>query len=541
MSELRIIPAPNEWKLSQRFTMEVKLPLVYIGECEEENLFELEKDRTGKAVLFLMQSDDMPEEGYQLEIDADKIVLHYGTDAGRFYGLVTLFQMIREGKGEISCGVIADSPRYEYRGFMLDVSRHFFSVEEIKKILNEMAMVKMNRFHWHLSDDQGFRIESLRFPKLNSVGAKRTETDGRETCDYYTQDQIREIVAYAQERKIMVIPEIDLPGHTSAIVAAYPEFSCDGTPAEVKTAGGIYTHIISPCKPAVLTFLYDLLDEVCALFPGDYFHIGGDEAPKTEWEQDPMCQAFIREEGLKDMEQLQGWLTKKLMKHLDSLGKTTIGWNEMLNAGPMEDAIGQYWMEFGPETKIGEAIASGQTFIFSPNSCCYCDYPYAMVTLRGTYGFEPEIKGKKIDEEQVLGLECPLWSERIEKEDHLEKQIFPRIQALAENGWTIKKDFDDFKKRMAIREAYLQESGISFTHVEEADVHGEEGLKMLEMQMRAMAGAMSQGGKIEMPEEMKQTIAASIDGMFRENMQYAFTKEEIDLFLGKVKTELMQL
>ncbi len=533
MAELNIIPRVNEWRQRNNKTVKVALPISYMGFCPEaeEGLFDLEKDTKGQALLLIMEGEEIPDEGYELEIDTDKILLHYADDFGRIYGLTTLFEMIRVYKGEIPCGHVSDAPRLAYRGFMLDVSRHFFGVEEVKKILDEMAALKLNEFHWHLSDDQGFRIESKKFPKLNEIGSYRTENDGTVTGGYYTQEEIQDIVDYADLRGIEVIPEIDLPGHTSAIIAAYPELSCDKTPGEVKTTGGIFTHILCPGKDETVQFLYDLLDEIVPLFPGRFFHIGGDEAPKAEWEKCPDCQARMKAEGLKDTEELQGWLTNKLIDHLEKMDKMVIGWNEMLYSGAKLNAIGQYWAEMGP-SKMAGPIAEGQEFIFSNNGACYCDYPYGMVTLRGTYSFGGKTQQQDVPEEQVFGLEAPVWTEYIADTDRLEKQIFPRLQALAENAWSEEHDFEDWKERMKDRESYLMEKGYAVTPVEEADIHTMEDVPKILQSVAEFVGRMGGAGAAQnLPPEVQEQIQKGMQNFLKSFFQYVFTEEEIQKIL----------
>lgn len=448
----------------------VSLPLIYQGSCPAARLFPMEEGE--KAQLFVEQNSALPAEGYALHIEPEKIVLSHADEHGAFYGLQTLFQLIEEGANTLPCGDLEDAPRYGYRGFMLDVCRHFFPVAELKKVLDQMARLKLNTFHWHLSEDQGFRFESKKFPKLNEVSSWRME-NGKKYGGYYTQEEIREVVAYAGERQIQVIPEIDLPGHTTAIIAAYPELSCSGEPAEVVCTAGIFPRILCAGNEKVYEFLYELLDEVCALFPAPYFHIGGDEAPKSEWEKCPRCQAEIKEHGLQNEEELQALFTVRLADHLAKNGKAVIGWNEILNSGTMRsDAIAQYWTPQGAEASARE-VPKGRKFIFSNVSSFYFDYDHALVTLRATYGYEPSIvPGQEIPAAQVLGLEAPLWTEYVETPERLEEMIFPRMAALAENAWTREKDFEEFKARLHAWEPYWKSQNINAMPPEQADSHG---------------------------------------------------------------------
>ncbi len=257
---------------------------------------------SSKTSVTVVNGTDIPQEGYMLTVRPEEIEIKAGDGAGAFYARQTIEQLAREG--DIPCGCYEDSPKFPFRSFMLDVSRHFFGVDEIKKLLDRMAKLKLNTFHWHLSDDQGFRIESLKFPELNRIGSWRDE-GGQKVGGYYTQEEIRQVVAYASERFINIVPEMDLPGHTGDIVATMLELSCSGEPHMVGFGTGLNTRILCTGNEKVYDFLYELLDEVFQLFPGPYFHIGGDEAPKSEWEKCPRCQKKIKDENLKDEEDLQ--------------------------------------------------------------------------------------------------------------------------------------------------------------------------------------------------------------------------------------------
>lgn len=448
------------------------LPLTYSGDCPFAGQFALTQ---GKEPVLTFQTDaSLPAEGYRLTIAPQQIQIAASGESGAFYGTQTLFQLLKKSDGALPCGVYEDAPRYHHRAFMLDVSRHFFTVEEVKKLLVQCAQLKLNTFHWHLSDDQGFRIESKKFPRLNEVSSWREE-NGKQYGGFYTQDEIREIVAFAAERQILVIPEIDLPGHTTAIIAAYPELSCSGEPTKPETGAGIFPQILCGGSQKVYDFLYELLDEVCTLFPGPYFHIGGDEAPKSEWEKCPRCQEEMKRNGLKNEEELQALFTARLADFLATKGKAVIGWNEILASGNMRsDAIAQYWTDQGAEASAQE-VPKGRKFIFSNVNSFYFDYDYSLVTLRATYHYEPHIPGgEAISTEQTLGLESPLWTEYVETPERLETMVFPRLAALAENAWTIEKEFEDFKARVRAQEPIWKEEGISFLPIDQADAHGKE-------------------------------------------------------------------
>ena len=421
------------------------LPLGYAGDCPFAGQFPMVP--SDNPVLSLDADAALPAEGYRLTVAGGSVSVASSSRAGTYYGLQTLFRVLA-ADGEIPCGVFEDAPRYPYRSFQLDVSRHFFSLDEVKKLVDQCAGLKLNTFHWHLSDDQGYRIESRKFPRLNEISSWRDE-NGTVVGGFYTQDEIRELVAYAADRCVQVIPEIDLPGHTSAITAAYPEFCCSGLPGRVEFTSGIYPRILCAGEEKVYDFLKDLLEEILPLFPAPYFHIGGDEAPKSEWKKCPKCQAMMRRCGLRDEEQLQAHFTARLADLLESHEKTVIGWNEILASGSMKpSAVAQYWTDGGAEYSALE-IPKGRRFIFSNVSSFYLDYDPAIVSLQGIYSYEPMIPGGgAIRPEQILGLEAPMWTEQIVTPRRLEELIFPRLAALAENAWTEKKDYEDFLRRL---------------------------------------------------------------------------------------------
>lgn len=445
------------------------LPLAYEGDCPFDDQFPLTAN--GVPVLHLTQDASLAPEAYHISIQPNSITLAAAAKAGTYYGLQTLCRLLQEGQGKLPCGELSDAPRYEHRGLSFDVVRHFFGADEVKKILAQCAKLKINRFHWHLSDDQGFRIESKRYPLLNGQQQNR---------GYYTQEEIRDIVCFAAEHQIEIIPEIDLPGHTRAIIAAYPQYSCTEEPTVPAAKGGIYREILCAGKEEVYEFLFDLLDEVSELFPGPYFHIGGDEAPKKNWKACPHCQAKIKAEGLKDEEELQAHFTKRLIDFLKTKGKTVIAWNEAAASGTLDDsAIVQYWMDMG-RGYCAEEAKKGRKFIYSKFTSFYLDYPHNMVSLKAMYESEPiTLRGDVLPEEQVLGLEAALWTERYSTNEQIERKLFPRLLALAENAWTNQKDYHDFVKRAKAQETYWQQDGFAYTLMEDADLDGKKGLKRL--------------------------------------------------------------
>lgn len=480
----------------------------------------------------------LPKEGYSLTVDAQSIEIKAGDAAGEFYARQTLEQLARDGG--IPCGTYQDAPKYAFRSFMLDVSRHFFSAEDVKKLLDQMAKLKLNTFHWHLSDDQGFRIESKKFPMLNEIGSWRNE-DGQKVGGYYTQDEIRDVVSYAAQRHITVIPEIDLPGHTGDIVATMPELSCSGEPLQVGFGAGLNPRILCAGNDKVYEFLYQLLDEVCGLFPGPYFHIGGDEAPKSEWEKCPRCQQRIKEEGLKDEEDLQAWFTGKLVEFLESRGKTAIGWNEILTSGTVSpNAIAQYWIDSGKEYSDKEAD-KGRRFVFSNTTSFYLDYPCALVSIRSTYEYEPYIiEGKDIPAGQILGLEAPLWTERVADIGHVQRLVFPRLLALAENCWTAEKDFDDFMARAEVYVGYLKSCGVESTPLSESCFSGEEGARMAGIQLAEVLVGFFQGfqDKVQRSSSMRE-IGSMMTGSFAKSL--GFSEKELAIMKETLEKEICDM
>ena len=429
------------------------------------------------------------KEGYTLEVTNRNIILKAPAAEGFFYGVQTIRQLLPpqvevEGglAGEIrpvvpAC-VITDEPRFRYRGMHLDVCRHFFTVDEVKRYLDILALHKMNTFHWHLTDDQGWRIEIKKYPKLTTVGSQRSETlvghggrppftyDGQPYGGFFTQDDAREVVRYASERFITVIPEIEMPGHATAAVASYPALSCTGKQVEVATRWGVFDDVFCAGKDTVFAFLEDVLDEVMDLFPSEYIHVGGDECPKNRWQHCPLCQKRIREEGLKDEHELQSWFITRMEKYINSHGKKLIGWDEILEGGLAPEATVMSWR--GVTGGIA-AAKMDHDVIMTPYTYVYLDYyqcepqgePLAIggyLPLEKVYSYEPLPEELDAEEQKhILGLQGNVWTEYIPTAEHLEYMAFPRAFAIAETGWTpeMKKDFEEFLARFEIlRERY---------------------------------------------------------------------------------------
>ncbi len=395
------------------------------------------------------QVDFGAESSYELKINKEGVIINAAHTSGFFYGIQTLLQIIDGNRADLQLPLvdIEDEALFQHRGVLLDCCRHFMSVEKVKKVIDLMAYHKMNVLHWHLTEDQGWRIEIDAFPKLTEVGAWRTEPDGSTHGGFYTKEQIREIVSYAADRQVEIIPEIEMPGHSTAAIAAYPWLSCSGEATEVVNEWGVFQNIYCAGNDSTFAFLETVLDEVCELFPSPYIHIGGDEAPKTNWESCSNCQQRLKLEGLHDEHELQSYFIQRMGQYLAEKGKQIIGWDEILEGGLPDGAIVQSWR--GMDGGI-QALEQGGATIMSPTSHAYFDYPITTTNLEKVYGFDPMPEGISEDRRSfVLGGECNLWTEHI-PEDRLEIMMFPRVCAMAEVLWTKRsaKDYSDFKQRM---------------------------------------------------------------------------------------------
>jgi len=438
----------------------------------------LGEDESGVQILLALDSSVEQEEGYTLEL-GEQIVLKAKTNNGVIHGIQTLLQILQQGKEtteglELTELAINDYPRFTYRGMHLDVCRHFFGVDFVKKYIDLIAMHKMNTFHWHLSDDQGWRIEIKKYPKLKEVGAWRVDHEdlpwnerpaqkqGEKATygGFYTQEQIRDVVTYAAERGITIIPEIDIPGHSAAAIAAYPELSCRDAKIGVSSGGKSEISIVCGGKDSVIDFYKNVLTEVMELFPSKYIHIGGDEAWKEEWEKCPLCQTRIKEKGLKDEHGLQSYFIRQLDDFLVSKGRTMIGWDEILEGGLAKNATVMSWR--GESGGIKSAQMRHDV-IMTPVDYCYFDYyqnpdkefePLAfngLITLSKVYDYEPVPAGLTAEEgKYVLGAQGNMWSEWLPTDDMVEYRALPRMTALSEVLWSPKasRDETDFLNRL---------------------------------------------------------------------------------------------
>ena len=401
---------------------------------------EVRKDFPTNANLVFEIKGDKEDESYDLIIKNDVIQIIANSEVGLFRGFTTLRQMMPHSCEYGGCVsgfflpevLVSDSPEFEHRGLLLDCCRHFMDVDFIKKMIDNLALHKMNVLHWHLTEDQGWRIEIDAYPLLTEVGAWRTELDGTKHGGYYSKEEVRDIIQYAQKRHVEIIPEIELPGHSQAALASYPWLGCTGDQLEVANKWGVFKDIYCAGNDSTIAFLETVLDEVCELFPSDRIHIGGDEAPKVRWHSCDKCQKRIKENDLKDEYELQTWFIERIGKFLEGKGKRIIGWDEILEGGLPEGAMVQSWR--GMEGAI-EAVSIGTDVIVSPTSHCYLDYPLSSTNLEEIYSFQPRPEGTLDGPGRILGGECNMWTERA-PQDLVESKVFPRAIGLAEVLWS---------------------------------------------------------------------------------------------------------
>ena len=437
------------------------------------------KYNISNSIIFVLSSDKkLGKEGYQLDIINDRIIISANENNGFFYGVQTLLQIIMTAPMDkdnssklIPNAQIIDYPRFSYRGKHLDCARHFFTKEEVKNYIDMLAFHKINTFHWHLTDDQGWRIEIKKYPKLQTIASQRKETlvghysdnfpqifDNKPYGGYYTQEEIKEIVEYAKQRYINIIPEIEMPGHALAALAAYPEFSCRQEKLETACTWGVFDDVFC-AKEETFNFLQDILDEVIELFPSQYIHIGGDESPKVRWKECPECQKRIKENNLKDEYELQSYFTQRIGEYLSTKGRKIIGWDEILEGGLKTDAIIMSWQ--GEKGGV-DAAKAGHDAIMTPSAYLYFNFhqgasdqePLAIggfTTLKKVYDYEPLPEELNAQETQhIIGVQACTWTEYIDSFEKLQYMDLPRLSALSEIAWTKKenKNYENFLKRI---------------------------------------------------------------------------------------------
>ena len=464
----RIVVNDEAWNPAERFAEDM---MPYFGLKKPMHTSKRGKGIKVRTDIFV------PAEGYEMTINEDGIVIIGGSEAGIYYGLQTLRQIIIANDGKVPYGFIADEPTFAYRGAHLDVSRHFFSVADVKNYIDIIAAHKLNRLHWHLTDDQGWRIEIKAYPELTEKGSMRKETlighglnpvewDGTPYGGYYTQEEIREVVAYAAERYIEVIPEIEMPGHSQAALHALPWLGCNEQVVDVWTTWGVTPEVLCAGKETTYEFLEKVLDEVIELFPSELIHIGGDECPKERWAECEHCQAKIKAEGLGSEEELQGYLVARIEKFIISKGRKMIGWDEILDGGVTPTANVMSWR--GSQGGI-YAAERGNDVVMTPMSLCYFNFyqtesregeglhigghvPFEKVYAWNPYnGFSEEAK------KHLIGVQCNMWTEYIKDMDTIEIMLLPRLAAMAEVQWsTDRRDESTIREKMEVMRRFYE-------------------------------------------------------------------------------------
>lgn len=509
-NEYQIIPEPQSIKYAYgSFSFGETLKLAFTKELKNEakllesflnsdfkiNLEKVEQQKNADIVLELTQPRETEDkESYILKVGKKSITITSGSSAGILNGLQSLRQIIRREEGGflVQRGVIKDAPAFTWRAFMLDEARHFKGKKVVKQLLDEMSLLKLNVFHWHLTDDQGWRIEIKKYPKLTEIGSTRDSTeinyfhsnvyDGKPHSGFYTQEEIKEIVYYAAARHIKVVPEIEMPGHSSAAIAAYPWLGVTGNDIEVPTKFGVHYDVYDVTDPKVLNFFNDVFDEIVALFPSSVIHIGGDEIRYNQWNDSDKVQQYMIENQLKTPAELQVFFTNKISKMLKSKNKRMMGWNEIkgdklheyqsdkdtkkVSQNLAEETIIHFWK--GDPALMSKSIKEGYEIVNSFHQYTYLDYSYKSIPLSKAYSFNPIPEGlSKKEENMVLGLGCQMWGEFIPTLEDMQKKIFPRIAAYAEVGWsrTENKDYKRFKKALPNLLKRWQDKGIIYGEI----------------------------------------------------------------------------
>ncbi|NLP11167.1 beta-N-acetylhexosaminidase [bacterium] len=417
--------------------------------------------------IFLAMDPSLHREGYHLKVSREKIEITGGSKAGIFYGLQTLHQLSGfEGlPAKVPCAAITDYPRFRWRGLMLDCSRTFQSLEYLKKTIDRIAYYKMNVLHLHITDDQGWRLEIKSRTELTEKGAKfHPEYNEPERHQgFYSQEEMRAIVRYAGSKGITIVPEIEMPGHSTAVLVCYPELSCTGKNVDkifpFFKGPSVTPDILCAGNEGTFALIEDVLDEIVEVFPAEFIHIGGDEAPKVRWEKCTKCQKRIREEGLTNEKGLQSYFISRVEKYIHSKGRRLIGWSEIIEGGLAPHAAVMDWIGGAKE-----ATAKGQDVVMSPTSHCYFDYPYTSINSERAYGFDPVKDLSPGQSEHILGLQANFWSHIDREPELVDKQLFPRLLSIAERGWSPSEctDWDSFRPRLEKHLAVWRQMGINY-------------------------------------------------------------------------------
>lgn len=482
-----VIPTPAEIRLTTgSFTLNAETKIVAEAKLEQEakllsaeladltgltlEVEELVTEHTSNCIVLseptsaFKSKQNLQNEAYRLSIKPNEgISIQARHGRGFINAFMTLLQSLESAPSKLTlrAAEVEDAPAFRHRGMLLDCCRHFMEKDFVKRYIRLLAYHKMNVLHWHLTEDQGWRIEIKKYPKLTEVGAWREDGNGGKYGGFYTQEDIKEIVAYAQQYHVTIIPEIELPGHSQAALAAYPQFSCTGGPFEVQTEWGVFKEIYCAGNDSTFTFLEDVLTEVMELFPSEYIHIGGDEAPKYRWENCPKCQRRIKEEGLKDEHELQSYFITRVEQFLNANNRRLIGWDEILEGGLSPNATVQSWRG----TKGGvEAAKEGHDVIMSPTSHCYFDYDLKSIDVERVFGFDPAADLEDPAAlDHILGAECNMWTERAPQET-IDRKVFPRILAMAEVLWAYRPQapFASFQTKMKAHYPRLDAQGVNY-------------------------------------------------------------------------------
>lgn len=485
--DINIIPTPKEMTegtgvfkigtntlLASNGKEAEKVAKLFAAKLKQASKLILKKGKVGKngTITFAIDKNIKGKEAYVLDVTPEKVVAKASTETGLYYALQSLLQLLpseieesysasRNVAWEVPAVQINDAPRFPYRGVMLDPCRHFLPASEVKAEIERLSAYKINRIHWHLTEDQGWRIEIKKYPKLTTIGSQRVEGDGSIHRGYYTQDEVRDVVAFAKEHHVEIIPELEMPGHSMAAIAAYPWLSCKSEQMPPRIIWGVEDVVLCPGKETTFRFLEDVIDEMAPLFPGKLFHIGGDESPRGEWAKCDSCQARMKSLGYKKEAQLQSYLISRISKYLASKGKQLIGWDEILEGGDLDTtAIVMSWR--GEDGGIAAAKMGHHVLMTPSGKGCYFDTyqsdpatePVAIggyTTLKKIYSYDPvpESLRKNNQENYVLGVQANCWSEYIYNAPNLEYRLFPRALALAEVAWSPveRKNYDDFVRR----------------------------------------------------------------------------------------------
>ena len=477
--DIQIIPRPQEltvldgtFELNSKTSIKAGRNLILHAEQLREYLskpsgYELliNKKNVGGNTIELKLSDELSflgEEGYNMKITKTKVLITAYTAKGVFWGIQTLRQLfptdiLREAvvddvKWIIPCIELVDVPRFEWRGLMIDYSRTFWNKNHTKKYIDALSYYKINKLHMHLTDDQGWRIEINKYPELTEIASKfdTVYNEPKEREGYYSRKDIQELVRYAKDRNIEIIPEIEMPGHTSEVFAVYPELSCTGEKLIIHPffeGPSIHKEIFCAGKEETFNFLENVLSEIIEMFPSEYIHIGGDEAPKELWKECPDCQRVMKEKGYKDEDELQAWFIRRIEEYLNSKGKKLIGWNEIIKGGLSKTATVMYWRS-KDQDEVVKALVNGNDVIMTPNTHCYFDYTYQRISTEHVYSFEPA--SGSFENANILGVQANFWSHIDRTEPSMDRQIFPRMLAMAEVGWTGRnnRNWENFSSRL---------------------------------------------------------------------------------------------